>query len=326
MAADTQADNLDGPGSVVSHRPQKNRLRTVPTASGHGSTSVVRKGTGPRTKQGKERSKHNAVTHGIFSKVVVLKGESQAEFDALLNRLRNDRQPVGTLEELLVEKLATLFWRNRRLLIAEGAEIRAGSEFVDWDGQERQRQEFAGLPPGLLFNNGLMLCIANPHAVQGCLSFLEELEGGIVARGFAPELDAVILTKLYGRDHQENGKPTLFGSYLRCAGLATCPEEGRKEKGLPSNQRVKEIFLAELRKVVAWLGCHEKELARNLARKSELESLRQKVPDAPQVDRLLRYETSLERSIERTLNQLERLQRMRLGRPVPPPISLNINS
>ena len=29
---------------------------------------------GPRTPAGKERSKHNAVKHGIFSKVIVLKG------------------------------------------------------------------------------------------------------------------------------------------------------------------------------------------------------------------------------------------------------------
>jgi hypothetical protein len=36
-------------------------------------------------------------------------------------------------------------------------------------------------------------------------------------------------------------------------------------------------------------------------------------PDAPAFDRLLRYEASLERSFDRTLGQLERLQRMRLG-------------
>jgi hypothetical protein len=246
QAAGGNFGSSEPPGSPAPN----NRSSGEPIASGLGSTSLARKDTGPRTQQGKERSKQNAVKHGIFSKVAVVNGESRADFDALLNGLRNDLQPVGTLEELLVEKLATLFWRNRRLLIAEGAEIRAGSELVDWDGQERQRQEFAGLPPRLLFNSGLMLCIANPHAVQGCLSFLEELEHGIEARGFAPELDAVILTKLYGRDHQENGKPTLFGSYLRCAELATCPEEGRKEKGLPSNQKVKEIFLTEMRKVV----------------------------------------------------------------------------
>jgi hypothetical protein len=296
-----------------------------PTASCPGSTSMVRKGTGPRTQQGKERSKHNAVTHGIFSKVVVLKGESQTEFDALLNGLRNDRQPVGPLEELLVEKLATLFWRKRRLLIAEGAEIRASSEFIEWDSHERQHQELVELLSPRS-NGGLIRWIANPQVLQGCVNLLKELKESIKARGFVPGSDNVILTRLYGIDAKENRYYALSFSYLLWSRVAAFPEEERKQKGLPSSQEAKERFLAKLREAIKKLGRYEKELATILAGKLELESLRQNVPDAPQLDRLLRYETSLERSIERTLNQLERLQRMRLGRPVPPSINLNINS
>ncbi len=39
---------------------------------------------------------------------------------------------------------------------------------------------------------------------------------------------------------------------------------------------------------------------------------------------LLRYEASLERAIDRTLSQLERLQRMRLGLAVPPPFRVEL--
>jgi len=46
------------------------------------------------------------------------------------------------------------------------------------------------------------------------------------------------------------------------------------------------------------------------------------VPDGPGLDRLLRYEASLERSFDRTLSQLERLQRMRLGQPVLPKLEV----
>jgi hypothetical protein len=45
-----------------------------------------------------------------------------------------------------------------------------------------------------------------------------------------------------------------------------------------------------------------------------------------ELDVLIRYDTTLNRNIERTLNQLERHQRMRLGQPVPPPINLNITA
>ena len=43
-------------------------------------------------------------------------------------------------------------------------------------------------------------------------------------------------------------------------------------------------------------------------------------------DRLLRYESQLERAFDRALTQLERLQRMRLGESIPPPVKLDITS
>jgi hypothetical protein len=54
------------------------------------------------------------------------------------------------------------------------------------------------------------------------------------------------------------------------------------------------------------------------ARTKKLERLCSLVPEASRLDHLLRYETSLERSFDRTLSQLERLQRIRLGQPVLP--------
>src|SRR5258708_23813458 len=61
--------------------------------------------------------------------MVLLKGEPQSDFDSLLSGLRDDLRPEGMLEKILVEKLASLIWRQRRLLMAEGAEIRKGTEF-----------------------------------------------------------------------------------------------------------------------------------------------------------------------------------------------------
>ena len=43
------------------------------------------------------------------------------------------------------------------------------------------------------------------------------------------------------------------------------------------------------------------------------------------LDRLLRYEAALDRSFDRTLTQLERLQRTRRGHPVPPPLKVDIS-
>ena len=51
-----------------------------------------------------------------------------------------------------------------------------------------------------------------------------------------------------------------------------------------------------------------------------------RVPPQAVSDRLIRYEAHLSREFDRTLNQLERLQRMRNGQPVLPPIKVEVSS
>jgi hypothetical protein len=79
--------------------------------------------TGPRTQLGKERSKMNSLKHGLYSKSLVLKNESRAEYESLLDGLQFDFQPHGEIEERLVENLAVILWRKRRLLLLENNEF-----------------------------------------------------------------------------------------------------------------------------------------------------------------------------------------------------------
>jgi len=70
-----------------------------------------------------EAVRFNAMKHGILSKLVVLPHEDVQEFTTLLDDLMEEHQPVGKTEQHLVEELATIFWRKRRVLLAEGATI-----------------------------------------------------------------------------------------------------------------------------------------------------------------------------------------------------------
>jgi hypothetical protein len=88
-------------------------------------------GGGPRTVEGKNRSKRNATKHAIFSTAVVLRGESRAGYDAFLEALRRTQQPQGMLEEAFMEKLAIDFWRLRRSIIAENIEIDKSTLFMN---------------------------------------------------------------------------------------------------------------------------------------------------------------------------------------------------
>jgi hypothetical protein len=302
---------------------------SLTTALESRSGQISRKASGPRTPAGKERSKHNARKHGIFSKVAVLDNESQPEFDSLLSGLQDDLNPEATLEQILVEKLATLVWRYRRLMVAEAAEIQKGAAFLEWDERERQEKEvqetsqddpldFGGDEVGLTRN------LANRIIFEKCLDLLNELKDEFERNGFDSESNETILAKLYGSSGQ--CVETLSDSYQIWKGTAECSDEERKQNGYASVEQCKSHFLLVLQEEIRRLNRYKKAKASIEAERMRLESLRHNVPDAPQLDRLLRYEASLERSIDRTLTQLERLQRMRLGQPVTSPIKLDISS
>ena len=70
-----------------------------------------------------ESVRYNAMTHGILSKHAVLPHEEKTEFENLLAELQAEHQPTGMTEQHLVEELATILWRKRRVLQAEGATI-----------------------------------------------------------------------------------------------------------------------------------------------------------------------------------------------------------
>lgn len=68
----------------------------------------------------------NAMKHGILSKLTVLAHEDHAEFDDLLAALIDEHRPTGITERHLIEELAAIIWRKRRVLLAEGAKINEG--------------------------------------------------------------------------------------------------------------------------------------------------------------------------------------------------------
>jgi hypothetical protein len=76
---------------------------------------------GPVTPEGKARSSHNAVTHGLNSNDVVIAGESQEEFDALLAEYVRQHRPANDVERSLVFELAAARWRIRRIVGLESA-------------------------------------------------------------------------------------------------------------------------------------------------------------------------------------------------------------
>ena len=103
----------------------------------------TRKSTGPRDTT---RTRSNALRHGILSSEAFIRnGEGQEDpklFNEFGRTLREDLNPIGRLEELLVDKLFMLEWRWRRVIRFENAAIRVRSDTAtdDWERRARVMQ------------------------------------------------------------------------------------------------------------------------------------------------------------------------------------------
>ena len=79
-----------------------------------------------KSSQPYEVVRFNALKHGILSRYTVLSHENHADYESLVNSLMDEHLPAGATEQHLVEELASVIWRKRRVLQAEGATINKG--------------------------------------------------------------------------------------------------------------------------------------------------------------------------------------------------------
>lgn len=94
-----------------------------------------RRSLGPVTREGKARSSQNALKHGLYSKVVVLRNESAELYGSLVDDYLAEYSPATRREHDLVLHLANCAWRLNRILTMETAAL---DHRID-----KQRQEVA---------------------------------------------------------------------------------------------------------------------------------------------------------------------------------------
>ena len=67
------------------------------------------KSTGPKTPEGKDAVRLNALKHGLLSRKTLLPGEDEEALREPDERLREELQPVGVLENLLVDRIVASY-------------------------------------------------------------------------------------------------------------------------------------------------------------------------------------------------------------------------
>jgi hypothetical protein len=86
------------------------------------------KSTGPVTEEGKQRSRCNAVRHGLTAETVIGALEDAEDYYAFEATIIDDYDAQSAVERELVLRLASLLWRLRRATTIETGlfEIQAG--------------------------------------------------------------------------------------------------------------------------------------------------------------------------------------------------------
>jgi hypothetical protein len=77
------------------------------------------KSTGPRSRNGKFRSRRNAVFHGLSAETVITVFENAEEYEEFEKSLLAEYRPATTIAQTLVVRLASLLWRVRRATAIE---------------------------------------------------------------------------------------------------------------------------------------------------------------------------------------------------------------
>jgi hypothetical protein len=209
--------------------------------------------------------------------------------------------------------------------VAEGAEIQKSTQFIEWEQQNKEQEETEGIGSTFTLKyQGLIRNIHNPHVLDRCLELLAELHEAFAVKGFQPD-DEEILQEIYGDPERSKLNEDLYDEYRIWLQTAGASEVERIAKGYASPEESKQIVLERIDEEIRRLKRYQKTRAAVEAERRKVDALRRRVPDSPALDRLLRYEAGLERAFDRALGQLERLQRMRLGQPVAPPLRVDVS-
>ena len=286
--------------------------------SGHRRTASG--GTGPLRLAGKAASRMNAVKHGILSAEVVVRGlriqEREDEFKALRARFRESLAPEGPVEEMLVERIVTMQWRLRRVLLAETGEIALSVDGGRWKRESREPISVMTFLDDL--HDVAEEMTKSSQGLQYLRHVLEKVREGVQRDGELTEtMCEWVLQRFAGRP---NSLIQALAGYrerfvANADGLSGEESKGNHQRAVLGFIELELESYAELRRLR-----EEREDKEEMARQAA-----NILPETAVLEKILRYETALDRQMYRAMNQLERLQRRRAGENVPPPLTMEVS-
>lgn len=290
--------NSDSKNNQATQLDKTNKLTRVSDRKLKANRENARKSTGPRTSRGKAYSRRNAVKHGLFVRpntdFEALR-EDPDEYEDLMNGLWRQYKPVGRAEEIEVERVALCCWRLKRAWRYENAVnlaarrdfVRAELAYQEPYCKERDKEEDAVI---------LQLQSAKKELEEGGVDISQELKQRICA--MMPGLEELwsALDKR-AQDRLEE------------------PDVSKRAQELSPDMRSWVLSMYTMTNGIAFLEALGKQRSANVM---EAAVGRHAIPNGDALDKILRYETAIERQLGRAVDRLERLQRRRQGETIHP--------
>lgn len=287
------------------------------------------KSTGPKSESGKKIACRNSLKHGLLAKEIVIDtgdgAENQDDFNRLLTDLHRHFNPQGTLEEMLVEKIVVAYWRLRRAHRYEVGLLRKDMDNAIVDFFE---PDSFGLEPKNKSENEIEEEISQMQSgIKDWRAFKQRL------RKMYKEGDDLDAT--YSDDFGDiwdvlHDKVSEEDSYVVEQDLLYEPKKLREYL----NQRGwsdADIWQAHLDICDEYItSCYQsvralekdKQITRNAL---QIQMKLNSIPQGKELERLLKYEGTIEKQFYKAINQLERLQRLRHGDIVAAPLDIEVN-
>jgi hypothetical protein len=146
------------------------------------------KSKGPKTEEGKARSRFNALRHGLAANTVCLTKQERPIFEAMVEAYNERFRPADTVEEDFIEQMCVAKWRQRRCWSMETAALNVqvrrdrrivDQEFVELDDMTRNTLAFMSLTEKNDFLQVLGRYEANARrAYHRAVKDLRELQAG----------------------------------------------------------------------------------------------------------------------------------------------------
>ena len=271
-------------------------MRTIEAETLTDTTVIPRDESTPVATVGNyEPVRFNAMKHGILSRLAVLAHEDHAEFDDLLAALIDEHRPAGMTERHLIEELATIIWRKRRVLLAEGAKINEGLKSAVSSAASVIKSA-APFQRGLGGENADLR-----EFMDGTPEEIAERQRDAALDLAATQKAAAILRK---------GGPNAYTKALRALMQDSRDwwDEQIEEEEHPATAEGLAEFIRDSLEPICYRMVQEARFTPAIKAQTVGEGLR-----AHMLEKLNRYETHLDRKFERTLAMLLKLKSLRGG-------------